>query len=292
MKHRTDLSIIIVSYNTKDLTDDCLRTLYESLKGSKIKTEVVVIDNVSTDGTKEMIGKKYPKVTLVKNKENVGFGRANNQGIKMASGDQILLLNTDIVVLKDAIVKLYRQSKKRGNAFLGGKLYNADRTSQASCGPFFNLTTVMLMLFFKGDQLGITRFSPNKPIKTDWISGACIIAPKKLFLKNLLFDESIFMYMDEVDLLYRARKMGYGTYFYPSARFIHYGAASSKEKKKSPVINIYRGLIYFYKKHYSYWKLICLYIMLKTKAGVGWIIGVLVGNKYLKSTYGEAFWMV
>lgn len=287
-----DISVIIVSFNTKKLTEDCLDSVVRNLAQSKLSWEIIVIDNMSTDGTREMLKKKFPMVITVLNDENVGFGRANNQGIKMAKGEYILLLNSDTVVLNSAIGKLVSFAKQHPNAFVGPKLLNLDRSPQTSCGPFFSLPVVFAALFLKGDRLGITRWSPNHVRKVDWISGACILGPKRLFMNGLLFDEGIFMYMEEIDLLYRAKKKGYPTYFYPRSLIVHLGSGSSTNKKKGPVLNIYRGYVYLYSKHYSKVSLAILRFMLRTKAILSWIIGWLTGSAYLKETYAEAYQLV
>jgi GT2 family glycosyltransferase len=291
MSNILDLSIIIVSFNTKKILGDCLKSIKKTLAGDALTYEVVVIDNNSVDGTREMLISDFPEVATILNDGNAGFGKANNQGIKIAKGTHILLLNSDTVVLPQAIQKLFTFSKLKGNAFVGPKLLNADRTPQTSTGPFFSLWVVFAALFLKGD-IGITRQSPDKICRVDWLSGACIMGPKKLFLDGLLFDEGIFMYMEEIDLLYRASKKGFKTYFYPFSRIIHLGAASSTNKKKGPVLNIYRGLLYLYKKHYGRVPLFFLRCMLKKKAIALYIIGILIGNSYLKETYGEAFRLV
>ena len=287
-----DLSIIIVSYNTKKILDECLFSVFRSLKHASLSSEVIVIDNCSTDGTREMLKKKYPKVEAVFNKENAGFGKANNQGIRMAKGDTILLLNSDTVVINNAIGKLVSFGKQHPNSFIGAKLLNPDRSPQTSCGPFFSLPVVFAALFLKGDKIGLTRWSPNRVRKVDWISGACILGPKRLFMNDLLFDEKIFMYMEEIDLLYRAKKKGYTTYFYPRSLFVHLGAASSVNRTKGPVLNIYRGFLYFYRKHRSPLSLTLLRGMLKVKAAIAWGIGELLGNGLLKETYAEAYKLV
>lgn len=287
-----DLSIIIVSYNTRKLTEQCLASVIRSLKGSDIRYEIIVVDNVSTDGTREMLKKKFPKVKTILNRQNVGFGRGNNQGIRIASGEYLFLLNTDTVILNDAIGKLLAFGKQHPNAFIGPKLLNPDKTPQSSCGPFFSLPVVFAALFLKGDYIGLTRWSPDRARRVDWISGAAILAPKKLFMSGLLFDEQIFMYMEEVDLLMRARNMGYQTYFYPRAMIVHFGAASSTDKKKGPVLNIYRGFLYLYKKHGTPLSLFSVRVMLKAKAVVAWGIGLALGKASLKETYEEAYRLV
>jgi len=287
-----DLSIIIVSYNTKKLTDECLTSLKKSLLGSGIEYEIILVDNVSTDGTRELITKKYPTVVALWNKENVGFGRANNQGIRIAKGEYILLLNSDTLVPARSIEKLLQFNRKHANAFIGPKLLNMDRTAQTSCGPFLTLPVVYAALFLKGDVLGITRWSPNKVKKVDWVSGACFMGQKKLFMDDLLFDENIFMYMEEIDLLMRAAKKGYSTYFYPGSTIIHLGGGSSTNKRTGPVLNIYKGLIFVYKKHYSKFALFILRLLLKKKAIISLVIGYIFGSEYLKKTYAEAYKLV
>ena len=111
---------------------------------------------------------------------------------------------------------------------------------------------------------------------------------KRGVFEKLSFDENIFMYMDEIEFLYRAKKAGFKVFFYPQAKFFHLGAASSKSKK-TPVLNIYKGLMYLYKKHYSKWQVFLLKLMLKIKAGGAYLLGVLFNNNYLKETYAQAF---
>jgi GT2 family glycosyltransferase len=282
-----DLSIIIPSYNTKDLLDRCLESIFSSIKHSTYSVEVIVVDNNSTDGSVEMLNKKYEQVIKVFNKENVGYGKANNIGIKKSNGTHILLLNSDCKVLNAAIETLFIFSKKHDHSFVGGKLLNEDMTPQASGGPFYSLPVVFAMLFLKGDAFHVTRSSPKNVQRMDWISGACIMAPKKIFEDVGGFDEGIFMYMEEIDLLYRAKKMGYDVWFNPEAYFVHSGAASAGHKKE-PVVNIYRGLDYFYEKHYSQAQRDILKILLSLKAWCVILICGIIGNKELEDLYAKA----
>ncbi len=282
-----DLSIIIPSYNTKALLERCLTSIYTSLKQTKIDYEVIVVDNASTDGSPQLVSKKFPQVHLVRNKTNAGYGKANNIGIKLAKGNYVLLLNSDIVVQNKAIEALYGFIKDKSNVFAGGKLLNEDGSPQASCGPFYSLPVVALMLFAKGDHWGATRASPDEVRSIDWVSGACLMGGRSLFLDVGLFDEDIFMYMEEVEFLYRARHRGYETYFYPDARFTHTGAASSGSRK-TPVVNIYRGLLYFYKKHRGPLALVLLRVILTSKALAAILVGRMIGRPDLVQTYEEA----
>lgn len=281
-----DLSVIIISYNTRDITKNCLDSLTASLKGAEFSWEIIVIDNASKDSSPQLL-KAYPGIRPVMNKDNVGFARANNQAVKISRGEHILLLNSDTVVLDDAVADMFRTYRKNPDVhFLGAKLFNRDMTPQPSAAPFYTLPVVFGALFLKGDHWGLTRMSPDTFRKVDWVSGACILTKREYYDRIHGFDEGIFMYMDEVDLLYRAKQAGYRTYFYPQARIIHLGSASSN--KTYPILQVYRGFLFFYRKHYSRVELLCLKFMLQLKALVSIIIGYITGNGYLKTTYEEA----
>ncbi|MDH7476660.1 MAG: glycosyltransferase family 2 protein [Microgenomates group bacterium] len=290
------LSIIIVSYNTKKLTLACLASIYRSLKNSSLNYEIIVVDNNSQDGTINEL-KKFKKnqsnLKLIINEDNLGFAKANNLAVKEALGEYLLFLNSDIIVLNRAIEKLfnfYKQNYPSFN-FLGGKLLNKDLSDQPSAAFFYTLPVIFLALFLKGDYWGLTRFSPNKAKQVDWVSGACLLTNKNDFNKINGFDENIFMYMDEVDLLYRAKKAGLITYYYPEAKFIHYGSASSKGRTY-PIIQVFRGLLFFYRKHYSKTSLFILKFMLKLKSIIAIRLGKITNNNYLVETYEKAYQMV
>ncbi len=288
-----DLSIIIPSYNTKDLLDRCLSSVFASLKKSTVLYEVIVVDNNSQDGSTQMVEKSYSQVILIKNKENIGYGKANNIAIQKAKGEYVLLLNSDCVVKDNGIEELLHCEKKRADqnnlrgVFIGGKLFNEDGTPQQSCGPFYTLPVVALMLFFKGDQLNITRYSPDKDREVDWVSGACLLGTKESFVDVGLFDETIFMYMEEIDLLYRAKQKRYQVWFCPEASFIHTGAASSGNKRE-PVVQIYKGLDYFYAHHYSASKRAVLQQLLRLKAWFVMGICGIIGKSEIKELYAKA----
>ncbi|MBI4004983.1 glycosyltransferase family 2 protein [Candidatus Roizmanbacteria bacterium] len=285
---KPELSIIIVSYNTKQITRNCVESIYDSTA----PCEIVVIDNLSTDGSQEMLQeyqKKHNNFHLIQNAQNVGFAKANNQGVKIAKGEYILFLNSDIVVLEDAIQKLFTYYKENENRihFLGGKLLNADKTPQTSCGPSYSLAVVFAALFLRGDYWGLTRYSPTKVQEVDWVSGACILTKKECFDAVGGFDENIFMYMDEIDLLYRAKQKGHRVFFYSNAQFIHLGSASSNNRTY-PIQQVFKGLLYFYKKHHNGLSLLFLKIMLQLKSLIAISIGKATHNHYLISTYEEA----
>lgn len=282
-----DLSIIIPSFNTKLLLKRCLDSIVKSLHTSSISYEILVVDNASKDGTRELLKSKYPQVKTLLNNVNTGYSKSNNQAIHKSRGAYILLLNSDTVVLKDAITGLYVFSKTHPKSFVGGTLVNENMSLQPSAGPFYTLPVVALMLFAKGDHWGMTRYCPEKTQRVDWVSGACFMGQKSSFLDAGLFDENIFMYMEDIEFLYRARKKGYLAFFFRSAEFIHTGSGSSADRR-TPVVNIYRGLRYFYEKHESPRALWMLGAMLKFKALLAIQIGRIMRRKDLVQTYEEA----
>jgi len=302
------ISIIIINYNTKELLWQCINSILQNDKRltfspnisnfkneAYIPAEIIIIDNGSTDGSVKMINHQLSTIThrplaikLIKNQTNLGFGKANNRGMQVAKGEYILLLNSDTEVKEGAISQtLLWFSSHPEFDIIGCKLINPDGCIQPSAGKFPTLINVCRMLFF--DRIIKKRqvmFSPKKITKVDWIMGAFMLLRKEVFRKSKGFDENIFMYMEEVEWCYRLKKFGFRIGFYPNAKIIHFGGASSK--RGVPIINIYRGLIYFYQKHKSKNELFILKLMLKVKALLSLSLGIISNNDYLKKTYQQA----
>ncbi len=315
-----DLSIIIVSYNTAQITKKCLQTIVLGLEEASFKYEIVVLDNDSTDNSIAMLHefkKQHSSLSIkiVESKENLGFGKGNNAAVKQAMGKHLLFLNSDTEILGaraeiplrqmadrndkgiaetdgvDSISSLYSFFTSDLNiySFVGPKLLEKDgKTPQASAGHFYTLPVVFAALFLRGDYYGLTRFSPRFTKQVDWVSGACFMCAKSDFEMLGGFDEAIFMYMEEIDLLYRAKKHNLLTGFYPNSRIIHLGSASSNGRSE-PIIQVFKGFLYFYKKHNSRLQLHVLRIMLQFKALVSITIGKIINSSYLSKTYAQAY---
>lgn len=286
-----NLSIIILNYNTKDLTIQCLESLAkqysEQLKSGEF--EVIVVDNSSTDDSVSSIKKKVlsiKNVKLIENKENVGFSKGNNIGAENARGKYLFFLNSDTEVEDQGLIKMVEfmeQNEKVG--VLGARLKNIDGTNQKSVGKFYNLQNVSLMLM-GAERLGMLRFSPNKILKADWVMGAAMMARSDLFKKIGGFDEKMFMYMEDVELCFRIKKSGFNIYFYPDINIVHKERGSSN--KTFAVTNIYKGLLYFYKKHGNFLSYNYVRSLLYSKAVLALAIGTVTRNNYLIATYRKA----
>ena len=283
------VSIIVLSFNTHLLLKNCLKSISDS--SSRLSYEVIVVDNHSQDGSVGMVRSRFPAVELIVNRKNLGFSHGNNQGIKKARGQFILLLNSDTIVHKDAISRMadFLTKHKRVGA-IGCRLVNIDGSNQASAGSFPNLWISAIMLF-KEHFLSSNnvRGSFDEIRKVDWVMGAAIMIKRKVFEKVGLMDENIFMYMEEVELCYRIKKAGYEVIYYPDTKITHLGQGSSQTGRKEPILNIYKGLLYFYKKHYSRVEVEILRLMLKTKALSALLLSFFTQDRYLRETYGQAF---
>lgn len=283
-----ELSIIIISYNTKAITKRCLETVMASLKTDPVlKAEIIVLDNNSTDGSVEML-KSFAGIECIFSKENLGFGKGNNEAVKHAKGEYLLFLNSDTEALDDAIPQLLAQFKESTFDFAGARLLNKDRSIQLSVGRFYTLPISFLALFLFADRWHGTRYSPSRIQKVDWVSGACFITHAQTYSKLNGFDPAIFMYWEEVDLFYRASQKNLSVGFFPQPTFIHLEGASSKSRT-APILKVYEGYLIFYMKHYSPLHVGVLRCMLQLKALSSLLVGKLIGSTYLTETYSKAY---
>ena len=313
--HAPLVSINIVSFNTKDITLDALRSIERSVRVAWLTShptddiEIVVVDNASTDGSVaelESYAKTCPfAMRVIALGENIGFGRGHNRAAAESRGEILLLLNTDTICTRDALNALtkrfleynpstleqYRDlisDKSNGIRvhFLGPKLLNADMTAQPSCGPYYSIPTIIGALFLRGDHWSLTRQSPTTHTQVDWVSGAAFMCKRADFTELGGFDEKIFMYMEEIDLHYRARKKGMNVWFTPDAQIVHLGSASSN--KRYPIFQVYRGFLYLYSKHHSRQSLYVVQSILWVKAALVIALARLLRKPSLLETYTEA----
>ncbi len=285
------LSVIIASYNTKELLQDCLSSLYNSIKHSTlIDYEVIIVDNHSKDDSIAMVKGLFPRTKIIQNKFNVGFGKANNQGIKISKGKYILLLNSDTLLNKNSINNSLMFIQKDVNiGVVGCQLLNKDGTIQRSAGYFPTISRVFLWMFFIDDLPIINQYIKSYHISNlefftknqvvDWVTGAYFLARREVFTNNY-FDPNIFMYTEEVELCMRIKKKGWKIMYTPEAAAIHYQSMSNRG-----YTNLYDellGLEYLYSKNYPTIYRIALKYLLRTGALLRYVIFGIIGTSEAK----------
>lgn len=269
-----DVSIIIVNYNTKELTRNCLKSIYEHTYD--IDFEVIVSDNGSTDGSIEMIKSEFPQVILIENKVNLGFGAANNRGLKIAKGKYVFYLNSDTILLNNAVKMFFdyweNSPEKETIGALGALLLGADGTYTHSYGDFPTYKKQIYGLFgYFLDSIRLKKIIKKilKIKKSEFKTGAVgYITGADLFLKNnetAFYDEHFFMYFEETDLQLRLLEHGLNRLIISGPKIVHLcgGSDGANNKyysfsKKSSIYYWISCIYYFSKNSFSTFKLILL----------------------------------
>ncbi len=255
-----DLSIVIVNWNAKDYLKKCVASIYED--ATNLSFEIIIVDNASSDGSVEMVKFEFPKVRLINNSSNSGFGIANNIGIKESIGRYILFLNPDTLVLPDCLKKLMGFLDKNASAgAVGPKIINPDGSIQVSCArntpglwsEFFELTYFNYLFpkvrLFNRQYLGTGEYDTDKEV--DLLSGSCMMVRRSVLDEIGLFDPSFFIYGEDIDLLYRIKKAGWKVWYLYSARLVHFGGESTKQVPEKKVFHNLRSKYLFLKKHFG-----------------------------------------
>ena len=256
----TKLSVIIVNYNVKHFIEQCL---FSVLKASEqFVCEVFVVDNNSVDGSVDLIKEKFPQVTLIENKSNTGFSVANNQAIRQATGEFILLLNPDTIVQEDTFNKVLSFMDENqiagglGVKMLDGQGNFAPESKRGLPTPavaFYKMVGLS-KLFKHSKRFGkyhLTYLPENEINEMEVISGAFMLMRKTVLDTVGLLDETFFMYGEDIDLSYRITQAGYKNYYFPQTQIIHYKGESTKRSSLNYVLIFYKAMALFNKKHFS-----------------------------------------
>lgn len=249
-----DLSIIILSYNTKDITDECLSRLRMSevrcRKRRNIQVEVIVVDNASSDDSVEMIKNKHPWVKLIESKKNTGYSKGNNIGFKKSKYPLVLFLNSDVYVEDDTLEKTLEYFEGDVEV-LGPKMVFADGKFQPSAGELPGPINTIFWIF------GLSGFHPKdksyfeKARQVGWVSGAFLLMRRNVLMKVGGFDENIFMYLEEVEFCKRIGMAGFKVWFIPSITVTHLHGASLKFDLSPALLRELKGLKYYFQKYYK-----------------------------------------
>lgn len=297
------LSIVIVSWNVRDLLEQCLHSVARQ-KGSP-QLEAIVVDSASSDGTVAMVSQKFPWVRLLAQDENVGFPRGNNIGLRAARGEYLLLLNPDTIVQDGALGRMveYMETELRTGA-LGPRLRYPDGAIQPSRRRFPTLMTA----FFESTWLEpwapppiLRRYRaldlPEDAIaEVDWVMGAALMVRRAVVEQVGLLDEAYFMYSEELDWCRRIKEAGWRVVYFPEAEIIHYEGKSSEQAVTARHINFQRAkLRYFRKFHGRFFSgLLRTFLLLN----YGWQLalevakGLLGHKRALRRQRVAAYWQV
>lgn len=292
-----DVSFIIVNWKTRDLVSQAIRSIEKHAKG--FSWEIIVVDNNSEDGSVEHLKKNFPGIKLIAKKENLGFGRGNNEGVKEASGQYIFFFNSDAYLIDDSLIKLLERAKQIPDlGAIAPLILNPDRTIQQSGGFFPSLLKVFWWMTFVDDLPFGTILKPyhidhdhfyKKEQAMGWLTGAAFMAPSEVVKKLNGFDEEIFMYGEDIDLCCRMGKLNLRILMSPVSRIVHMGQGSSGKLPKNAILGEYKGIIYIYKKYMSSYSLQILRFLLKMGALLRIFAFTLLGRKELAKIYAEAF---
>jgi N-acetylglucosaminyl-diphospho-decaprenol L-rhamnosyltransferase len=261
IEHILDISVILVSYNTMEMTRKALSLLFSS--SHDLEMEVFIIDNASKDDSVAMLRREFPGVTLIENTENVGFGRANNQALPLIHGRYVLLLNTDAFVEADSIAKTVQyMDDNPQSGILGAKFLGRNGELQPSCRFFPTPWNIFLK------RSGLDRFIKQVRMvddlswdhasvrNCDWVPGCYFLVRKEVIDQVGLFDPRYFLYYEEIDLCFAAKRRGWHVTYYPYTSVVHLGGESAKHEgeitSKSQQIEslqIESELLYFRKNH-------------------------------------------
>jgi GT2 family glycosyltransferase len=253
-----DLSVVVVSFNGKDYLRRCLASLLEHTKGASF--EAIVVDNASWDGSAQMVQDEFPQVVLIRLPVNVGFAAGCNRGIERAAGEFVLLLNPDTELAEDAfspMVAYCRQNPSVG--LLGPKLVNSDGSLQLSCRHFpshltslFNRQSILTRLLpgnpFSRRYL-MTDWAHDRIVPVDWLSGACVMLRREMVERIGGMDEGYFMYIEDVDLCYRAHQAGYEVVYFPQVAVTHHIGRSTETMPNRSIVQWHRSMWRYYRKH-------------------------------------------
>lgn len=256
----TKLSIIIVNYNVKHFLDQCLKSVYKACEN--LSHEIIVVDNVSVDGSQKFIKENHPQVQFIENQKNVGFSIANNQAIRIATGEYILLLNPDTVVGESTFTQTlsfmdsHPETGGLGIRMIDGTGTFLPESKRGLPTPWVSFYKIFgINKLFKGskkfDQYYLGHLSDRENQEVDVLAGAFMLMRKEALDKVGLLDETFFMYGEDIDLAYRIQLGGYKNYYFAEDEIIHYKGESTKKGSMNYVFIFYQAMIIFAAKHFS-----------------------------------------
>ena len=248
-----DISIVIVNYKVKEYIIPCIESIYKNISNDS-SFEIIIVDNNSNDKSVENIRKLFPEVTIIENERNIGFGPASNQGSKKAMGKFLFFLNPDTIIIEDCLPKLLSFSiRQKDLGIIGPGIISEARKLQQS---FWRKPTILntILSLINADRLNYNKNykkEGNKKIMVvDSLSGCAMFISSKIFDELKGFNPNLF-WMEDIDLCYRAQKLGYNNYYFPETKIIHYQGKSAEKNWEIVIKNQLLSKIKFFIIHFS-----------------------------------------
>jgi len=249
-----DLSVIIVNYNVQYFLEQCI--LSAQAASDNLKVEIIVVDNNSTDGSCKMLQEKFPEIQLIQNNINTGFSKANNQGVALAKGEYVLILNPDTIVAEDTFIKILNFAKTKPNlGILGVKLIDGSGnflpeskrgipTPQVSFNKLFGISSEQTGKYYAA------HLGENETGVVEILVGAFMLMKSAIYKEVHGFDEDYFMYGEDIDLSFKVLNKGYQNYYFAETQVVHYKGESTKKDVK--YLKYFHGAMkIFYRKHFK-----------------------------------------
>jgi N-acetylglucosaminyl-diphospho-decaprenol L-rhamnosyltransferase len=305
-----DLSIVIVSWNVRDLLRACLQSAVSGLRsaavnGARLAAEIIVVDNASTDGSVEMVRAEFPDARLMVNAINRGYTGGNNDGIAAATGRHVLILNPDTEIVGDALAALVQYADAHPEVgVIGPQLLNPDGSVQSSRRRFPTLMTGLfestwlqsltppsvLHGYFVKDR------SDTETQKVDWVVGACLLVRREVIAQVGALDEGFFMYSEEIDWCRRIKQAGWKVVYLPAAQVIHHAGKSSEQAVAQRHIQFQTSKVRYFRKHHGALSagvlrlaLLAMYVWQLMLEGVKGLLG---SRRDLRRQRVQAYWQV
>lgn len=310
-----DISILIVSWNVRELLRRCLVSVSSSkfqvsslnnLKPETVQLETIVVDNASSDGTVEMLRTEFPRVRVIANTDNVGFTRANNQALALAQGRYLFLLNPDTELHPDALQTLYDYAEAHPDVgIIGPRLFYGDGTPQSSRRRFPTLATAFLestklQQWFPRNRV-LTRYyildtRDDETQEVDWVTGAAMFVQRAVYEQIGGLDEGFFMYSEELDWCYRAKRAGWHIVYLPTAQVIHHEGKSSEQVLAARDIHFHSSKVRFFRKYHGAFVaeilrafLLGMFAYQIVEESLKWLLG---HKRALRAARVKAYWQV
>jgi len=256
-----DLSVVVVSWNVRGLLADCLTSVYSSLEGSRTRFEVVVVDNASADDSAAMVRERFPQARLLANAENRGYAGGSNDGLAVATGRCVVILNPDTQVRGNALgTLLHFMDETPGAGMAGPRLVYPDGQFQHSAFAFPTLVQVFLDFFPLHGRLlesrlngryPRSRYAAGRPFAVDHPLGACMMVRRDALERVGGMDEGYFMYCEELDWAMRLKRAGWAVYCVPAAELVHYAGQSTRQVRGEMFVALWRSRFRFFARHYG-----------------------------------------